>query len=252
MLRMLIVAGGFSLFLHAGTAHAASGLALSGAQLSNEEWRIVQQESHTFLDAWDTTERERTALKQQINRLNKRWSEQRVLCRGNVRRANRDDRFSVMQECWKTLLSLEIDERNMEGDLLKLTPPYSNNRETMLTKTMMLTDALHTIITAIDGSVYASEEDLTDAKKNLWQKYREPLQRATQQWQADLLSAWVTALLVHSPAPDTGDETDPLVACMLEKEVQLTHLESGNDAAITAAEIHVLSRHVLDCINITK
>jgi hypothetical protein len=131
----------------------------------------------------------------------KKQAAYRAQCRDDLRRANRDAYFVTLLRCYKGDLGLERDELSKQRDALAtmagLSPAVRINARNRLD---LLTDAMDTVVLAIDSEVYESPDDLLEARQNLLQKYRKPWWDAIAAVRADQTLTWTQYLITQIDA----------------------------------------------------
>lgn len=156
-----------------------------------------------------------------------RRAQHRQTCRADIRRANRDQKFSVLLRCMRGELTLERDFRLEQDSYLRqlsgITTPV---RTAALTALKGHINAIKAVVAGIDSGVYATEDDLREARLKLEEKYRVPLSRSLTALRLDRALSWITLVLSDLPA-DT-----PSRSCLEEQERVLRNLQSGSGGGL--------------------
>jgi hypothetical protein len=120
-------------------------------------------------------------------------------CRERLRRSNRDTRLPATIRCYKDDLTLERAYLGARRASLAALPAVSDDvRSTALSRMDLFTDALDTVLFALESGVYSTVEDLTEAKNNLLNRYRKPFWDTQVAVRADRASLVAGALIVKT------------------------------------------------------
>lgn len=194
--------------LFAVPALAASGDTLSGSgTLAPEltESNSLKKERQTRADllksdlpGWtklDAQYREKLAV------FYKKRAAFRKQCREDMRRANRDSLITTLLRCYKSDLTLERDFlKEKRVRLEKLPGVIAKVRTGTLSRLDLLTDAMGTIVFAIDNGVYGAQDELIEAKTNLREKYRKPFAAGAVTADADRTLSSIATLILGADA----------------------------------------------------
>ncbi len=132
----------------------------------------------------------------------------RKQCREDMRRANRDTLITTLLRCYKSVLTLERDflkERHLY--LEKLPGVTAKVRPTTLSRLDLLSDAMGTIVFAIDNGVYGVQDEVLEAKTSLLQKYRQPFWQGLTFADADRSLSQIATLIIAADAARTEEKT---------------------------------------------
>lgn len=115
----------------------------------------------------------------------------REKCTADIRRANRDTKLSTVLSCYRADLMLQMAFLRKEATYVKQLTGISPEAKTKFTETnRALSDAMATIITAIDSDVYEAPEEVESAKKKLRDNYQHPRYLALGLIRADRALGW--------------------------------------------------------------
>ncbi len=121
----------------------------------------------------------------------------RVQCREDIRRSNRDTKFTTELRCMRGELTLDRELAVEEKKVLEGMPNQTNVVKMRFLEPMSnLVDALNTFIAAIDKGVFETEDELREARRNMQANYRDPMNEARIVAKADRLLYPVDALLI--------------------------------------------------------
>jgi hypothetical protein len=119
----------------------------------------------------------------------------REKCRADIRRANRDTKLPTVLSCYRSDLMLQMAFLRKESTYVKqLTGLSPAAQESFALTYKKLSDAIATIITAIDSDVYEATEEVESAKKKLWQNYQYPRYLSLGLIRADRSLGWIGLL----------------------------------------------------------
>jgi hypothetical protein len=176
--------------------------------------------------------------------LQKRLRERRITCRTNLRKAGVQTRLTLLRDCVRDDLVSQGALLKIQADALKVLPGITESaRLSALGRTQQYGDAAVAVAEGIETLVYETEEDLTEAKQRLLEKYRQPLWMSLTQLRADRLMHWTTLLVQDLrstialwPADDTRLTTaNTIVTCLTDSSVQLQQTREASSYA-TAQE----------------
>ncbi len=120
----------------------------------------------------------------------------RKQCREDLRRSNRDTELPTTLRCYRGELTLDRQLMVEEKKYFDGIPSLAINIKQQLTTPVdSLLDALNGFINAIDKNVFQSEDEIREARKNLYQNYRIAALDAVAMAQADRLLYWTASLL---------------------------------------------------------
>jgi hypothetical protein len=116
-------------------------------------------------------------------------------CNTAIRRANRDTKLAVTESCFRSDLLLQMSFLRREASYLKQLMGLREDRRALaLAANKNLSDAMATIIDAIDSGVYERPENLSAAKRKLWQQYSRQRYLTLGLVRADRTLAWIGLL----------------------------------------------------------
>jgi len=184
-----------------------------------------------------------------------------ILCRDDVRRANRDLKLPTLFRCYRGALTLDLEtlrkERTNLDDLTGATPEA---REETLASINALMDAIATIVDAIDAGVYGSQEDLEEAKRNLAEQYWIPKWFASSKLRADEMLTW-TAYFMNIIAPllletSLAEEDEEIFtnayACFEDAELRLTAVIDAEELETVSEKMDGALGELASCLNILE
>ena len=163
----------------------------------------------------------------------KKRAELRNECREDIRRSNKNTKFSTLVHCYKDDLTLEQELLTKRRERLAAMPGVSDDvHNAALARLDLLIDAVDTVIFALDSDVYSTTDDISEAKQNLLEKYRKPF------WDAMILARGDRALSVTSSLVLRIDavtpQSDALLSargCLVNQEATLRTLFKAKTAA---------------------
>lgn len=173
-------------------------------------------------------------------------------CRRDIRSANRDTKFPTTLRCFRGLLMQRLgylrDERRNRP--LGFGPAH----DLLLSRTDALTDAMTTIVDAIDSDVYDDDASLKDAKARLYAQYEEPYAAAILAAQAERLEHWLFVLvndLDRIAAADLHrehvDVLLPVADCLEQTSWQLTDAKQATTIATGRTLLEAADATLADC-----
>jgi hypothetical protein len=119
----------------------------------------------------------------------------REKCRSDIRKSNRDTKLRVTLMCYRSDLTLQMAFLRKENAYLKqLTGLSETAKAKALGMHANLSDAMATIVLAIDSGVYEDPLQLESAKKKLWQQYQNPRYVGLSLLRADRALGWIGLL----------------------------------------------------------
>lgn len=131
----------------------------------------------------------------------------RSRCRDDLRRSNKNTKFPTLTRCYTDDLALEKELLEKRRTRLENMPGVSDAvRNAALSKLDALTDAVDTIMFALESNVYGVPEDLSETKKSLLEKYRMPYWDAMLLARADRALSLASSLILRIdalPSPET-------------------------------------------------
>ncbi len=254
----------FILFAIALPACAATGNLMttgSGGTQSSSESALLRDEraqrTKDFLESFAAFQKSDLQWREKQAAYERKRVQHRADCRDQLRRANKDTYFGTLLLCYRGELTLEEEHLPPQRTYLAGMPGVSPDiRSHALDRLDVLADALKTIVFAIDSGVYTSANDLTEAKQNLYSRYRIPFQDSLAVLRAGRTLAWVEKLILDldavkaeetakngsaNPSWDTGR------LCLTENEATLKTL-LGTDVRDRAASLAKLLPVIQKCI----
>ncbi len=219
----------FLIFL-ATTAFAASGDTVSSSSSSSssafvETDAIKEDRAERAENLRLDIAKERKAEEQfrtHVSTFLKKRAELRDECRENLRRSNKNTKFSTLTNCYKDDLTLEQELLEKRRERLVAMPGVSDDvLNTALSRLDLLIDAVDTVIFALNSDVYSTTEDISEAKKNLLEKYRMPF------WDAMILARGDRAVSVISSLVTRLDAFTPLSDAQMSARSCLTNQEAN-------------------------
>ncbi len=183
-------------------------------------------------------------------------------CREDLRRANRDTKFPTVLRCFRGTVTLEKDFLVDESDWLSVMPGVpSAIRSVTVSRLDLLREALNTVLLGIDGKVYATTDDILEARKNLLEKYRIPFATSLLTARAEMLLTWNQELILtlDSTFQNDGvtlDEEEKRAwqdarKCLLETERSLLAYHNADsppiatDIGVAMTSLHSCSSKIL-------
>lgn len=119
----------------------------------------------------------------------------RTQCLTDIRRANRDTKLSVTLDCFRGDLLLQMSFLRTENAYLERLGGMSAGHKRMTIATNKdLSDAMATIVNAIDSGVYEEISALESAKQKLAQQYMTARYRALTAARAERTLGWIGLL----------------------------------------------------------
>ena len=181
---------------------SASGAILEELRRLEEEnnlWKARREETSGFWANMMNALKERESFRKQHLLRREKRTELRRSCRSDVRRSNRDSKLPTMFRCYRATLSLDLEDLRKEKALLADSKALGTHSE--------LSDAISTIIAAIDVGIYETEEGLMEAKTNLAKKYRVPHFLAVSRAKLNYIQLWSLQMMVR--IRDIQEECSP-------------------------------------------
>lgn len=209
-------------------AETASGTIVTDGM---EERRAIWQERANLLKQGLLRDRKEKAEVQyrsaRASYAKKRWEHAR-LCRRDLREANRDTKLATGLRCYRGALTQEREFRKEEKSFVLKAPGVTEEQKFKAFAALdALTDAIGTIIDAVDSGVYERLEDLSEAKQNLHTLYRVKAEEAIRRLRARQLLAWIARMILkteEAARAEPGKSTERIAAwenvlnCFLESE----------------------------------
>ncbi|MBI1813145.1 hypothetical protein HY285_04920 [Candidatus Peregrinibacteria bacterium] len=196
----------------------------TGALLLQWQSRVARTKDfwNRVLDAQAREQRKRGA----VARYDKKRAEFRAQCRDEIRRANRDTKFPTIQRCFRGEITQERALLLAQTGYLHDAPGIpSDVRQALGKKIGALTDALGTVVSAVDAGVYTGRDDLLEARNNLRDRYRNIVWEGWTQLRIERLITWVDYLLLEArdQAAAAGDPSpwNTATQCLLSAETSL-------------------------------
>ena len=157
----------------------------------------------------------------------------RSVCRDDIRRANKTTLMKTLLRCYGSEMSFFKDFLGKEKEELQGTAGLSPTiRSAAVNRLDLLTDAIGTVIFAMDSGVYATKDDALEVKRNLYQKYELPLLQAWMSVRADRTLTWIAymianidrlSILEHAVKLDRPTLSDARV-CLVMQEAAINHV----------------------------
>ncbi len=234
-----------------GTQMTGSGASSSTPKGPEEDTSLVSERASRLkgfpeaVKAWTTPD---TQFREKAAAYARKRAELRAECRDDLRRANRDTLMTALLRCYKNDLVLERDYLEKRRAWLEALPGITKQmRATVLSRLDLLADAIDTIVYAIDHRVYATQDDLVEARRNLLTRYRLPFWESVTLARADRALTWIARVIALTDAVRTedvtitgGERAEWLDArrCLTERETELKTLllgESEGDKTVSEA-----------------
>jgi hypothetical protein len=193
-------------------------------------------------------------------RRNKR-KEKRLACRGDLRRANRDNLLSESMRCFRATLTIELEmlrkERQYVESIAGVTDQYKTAAIFHIDNLM---EAISTVTSAIDNGVYNSKEDLLEAKKSLESHYRLSKRTALAKLRVDRSRTWMKHLMVrlHSvlilggPEEEVVPKIEEAIACLEQKEALIFPLFSLEDYSALDSQFRQVQSEIKFCTEMAR
>ena len=156
-------------------------------------------------------------------------ADNRRTCREDLRRANKTTLMKTLLTCYRNELTSLKDFLGKQKKELQGTAGITPTIRTLaIKKTDLVIDAVGTIIFAIDSGVYGTQEQLLEAKINLYKKYRVPLWDTWMTVRADRTLSWIALLIADiDHLRNQGDRRPELTdtrVCLTFQESSLQHI----------------------------
>ncbi|MBI3619232.1 hypothetical protein HY213_04345 [Candidatus Peregrinibacteria bacterium] len=221
----------------------------TGALLLQWQSRVARTKDfwNRVLDAQAKEQRERGA----VARYDKKRAEFRAQCRDKIRRANRDTKFPTIQRCFRGEITQERALLLAQTGYLHDAPGIpSDVRQALGKKIGALTDALGTVVSAVDAGVYTGRDDLLEARNNLRDRYRNIVWEGWTQLRIERLLTWVDFLLLEA-RDQASDARDPspwntATQCLLTAEASLYDARARVIAG-TGASLPTIATSLQEC-----
>ncbi|OGJ85127.1 hypothetical protein A2529_01520 [Candidatus Peribacteria bacterium RIFOXYD2_FULL_58_15] len=176
-------------------------------------------------------------------------------CRKQMRKENRDSLFPMTLNCLRGDLMFNLDILRKERTFVEKAAGVPDLvRQTALSAIDALSDAITAVIDGIDTGVYASAAELTEAKKNLMERYRSPYWTAMTQFRTERLQTWIAHLLVQadpilaSVSEGSGALLKTFEACLMQEEKTLTAASAATDHASAEAGLAKAQTALAACV----
>lgn len=156
-------------------ALTSSGLIFPSFLIEAQEW--WKDEGGTLEHALKSYEENGVAYEKIRKRASKRQDILRRTCRRDMRKANRDQTLPTALRCLRGELTLELSLLRKEKESLNMFP-LPGERTKTIAALETLSEAIVTIVNAIDRKVYRSIDELLGTKEKLLESYRLPYQNA--------------------------------------------------------------------------
>ena len=123
-------------------------------------------------------------------------AQSRAACRDEIRRANKTTLMKTLLTCYSAELTALQEFVGKQKDELQGTAGLTSTiRSLATTRVDLLSDAIGTVLFAIQSGVYTSQQDLMEAKHNLTQKYALPAWDTWMMARADRELTWIAQMI---------------------------------------------------------
>lgn len=203
------------------------------------EWETRVERSQEFRNGILEELADLEVAEPQIERLRLWQSEYRRTCAEELRSASKFTKFPVSLRCTQNDLLLEQEFFEEERDRIEALPGVTEDtRALALTRLDLLTDAIQTILTAIESDVFQTVDELKEAKQNLRITYREPFWLLQLRLQAEKLQAWTSSLMTRVAliAEEEQEISTDTVDALLESLTCLQQEENVLEGATTITD----------------
>lgn len=154
---------------------------------------IRTKDFRRLADVYETEQKQEAEARERYDR---KIAELRLLCRRDIRLANKDTKLPTILRCYRGEMSELRELLLKQRDAATTAPGVSESvRTETLTALTALLDAVNTVITAIDSNVYGSEADVREVKGNLREKYQLPAQEALALLRTETALSWISFLI---------------------------------------------------------
>ncbi len=179
-------------------------------------------------------------------------------CRADIRAANKTTLLPVLVQCERTELNDFREFLAQQRVQLEATAgivPFV--RADALRRLDALSDAMKTIIFAIDSGVYGSKEELLEGKINLYAKYEFPFWDAWMSVRVDRTLTWIAHVIAKIDVLRQQESAKGLDraalrdarACLVSEEESLHRLTSPGQAKDRSEKIGPILMAVQDCVH---
>lgn len=231
-----------------GTELTDSGALLEMQRLQAAEdakWAAREERTAGFWAAMMNNRKTAAAHREQQEIRRQKRIEKRIACREDVRRANRDAIESVTFNCFRAMLTLDLEMLRKDKQFAEtMAGPTQSYRASALFHIGNLMDAISTIVQAMDAGVYSGEEGLLEAKQNLNLSYRANRRLAMTHLRVDRTVTWAAHLMIRlrnvlqmtpAPPPEAMAKLEAAIACLEQKQelLQTLLVMEDNKALIT-------------------
>ena len=182
-------------------------------------------------------------------------------CRESVRKANRDQRFAKLTACMQEDLTRTMDMLKARSEVIAAVPGIGEElRGLIVARSDLLTDAIGTIIEALDTGVYQDEAELHEARKNLREKYLLPYWLLLPRMKTEQSLAWISHLLLRAKTlMESGSLSPAVTAKITESQVCLEEAETALQEGLEqkdSQEMHSIfgqaQSNVISCIKLYR
>lgn len=189
------------LILSALPTHAQEEGAGTGAVVQTEEemrWENRQERAEGFRNPAFRIRKKIQAFTAQRESRQAKTRQHRESCREEIRRANRDNKVSVLLRCYRSELTINLETLRKRKQIIEELVGISEEQKTATLNALdSLTDAINAIIAGIDSGVYQTEKELIEAKQNLHDRYRTAYWWSLTRMRADKMLTWISHLLTR-------------------------------------------------------
>ena len=184
-------------FAQSPSSASGSGAIRTPEELHAELMKIRTEKTKGFRDKAVTLQKKEESYRKALATAFQKITELQSNCRTDFRHANRDQKFRVQLRCYRGEIALQKELLRKQHDFIAELPGISDTvRKNALQRIDALSDALAAVITGIDSGVFTSLNDLLEAKKNLFEKYRSPAWAMLTVLRAERLLSWTMLLLI--------------------------------------------------------
>lgn len=224
------------LFTHAASAEepaGSSGATATEPGLTAEEqaWQARIERAAGYRTHMLQT-RKGVELFYELRRQNREEiAENRERCAEELRRANRDAKFTALTHCYRRELLLQRELLEKQRQYAESVPGVpADMRGSTVEAIDGLLDAIDAVVAGIESGVYRDAGEMGEAKQNLHRLYRLPAMLSfarleidrTQTWIAHLLHRLFTMTQNTELSPEAFAKASETLACFVEAEGALT------------------------------
>jgi len=223
------------------------------------EWETRVARTQTFRKDITETWNELLAIQKQIQKNLKRREEHRTECAEELRSASKFTKIPIALRCTQADLQLELEILRKEKEHIEVMPGVTEDtRSLALTRLDLLTDALQTIVTAIESDVFQAVGELKEAKQNLRITYREPFWLLQLKLQAEKLQTWNASLMTRVAIvaeeqqdldPETTDILIDAITCLQQEEELLEDAGAAQDLTTAQSRINGAQNKMHTCLD---